>query len=115
MSGVKHTSGPWEVVRTNERGRQAPDGETLWVYAGNGNGWVGDSYFSVLIGSEKGAEANARLIAAAPELLEAANAALGALTGNMDGDWIGQDPVALLRAAIRRATGEDRSEKGGAL
>nr|WP_303705469.1 hypothetical protein [Brevundimonas naejangsanensis] len=41
---------------------------------------------------------------AAPDLFEAANAALGALTGNMDGDWLGQDPVALLRAALSKAT-----------
>lgn len=47
---------------------------------------------------------NAPLIAAAPDLLDAANIALGALTGNMDGDWIGQDPVATLRAAIAKAT-----------
>lgn len=38
-------------------------------------------------------------------LLVAANAALGALTGNMDGDWTGQDPVPLLRAAIAQAKG----------
>lgn len=66
-----HTPGPWEVVRINERGYQTPYGDSWWVYAGNGNGWVGESYMSACIGSENGAEANARLIAAAPELLAA--------------------------------------------
>lgn len=50
--------------------------------------------------------ANARLISAAPEMLEAARCALGALTGNLDGDWSLGDPAEMLRAAIRKATGE---------
>ena len=49
--------------------------------------------------------ANARLCAAAPDLLKAAQCALGHLTGNMDGDWEAGDPAAMLRAAIDKATG----------
>jgi len=47
---------------------------------------------------------DARLIAAAPELLDAARCALGYLTGNMDGDMDIGNPVELLRAAIAKAT-----------
>ncbi len=51
--------------------------------------------------------ADARLIAAAPELFEACRCALGQLTGNMDGDMDIGNPVELLRAAIAKAEGGD--------
>lgn len=49
--------------------------------------------------------ADACLIAAAPDLLEACRCALGQLTGNMDGDMDLGDPCEMLRAAIAKAEG----------
>lgn len=74
MGESKHTLGPWEVVRHGDDGRPNPEGGTYWVMpvAGHGSGWVGDdSYLSVCVGSGPDAPANARLIAAAPEMKEA--------------------------------------------
>ena len=71
---MKHTPGPWKICRHNHR-----DGE-LWLTVVNG-AWdlthnyakhrdiVADARFSAMSDEEN--EANARLIAAAPELLEA--------------------------------------------
>ena len=49
--------------------------------------------------------ANARLIAAAPELLDAANAALDAMTDERADDEYKKMAVSLLRSAIAKATG----------
>ncbi|WP_334130191.1 hypothetical protein [Sneathiella sp.] len=48
-------------------------------------------------------KANARLIAAAPELVDALNVALGHLTGGVDGDWRDCDYLDLIRAALEKA------------
>lgn len=62
MSGVKHTPGPWEVAYLDENGQSVVKGEhteiaTCWHHC---------------VGSiEAQMHANARLIAAAPDLLEA--------------------------------------------
>jgi len=112
-----HTPGPWEVVRINERGYQTPDGDSWWVYAGNGNGWVGESYMSACIGSENGAEANARLIAAAPCMLAALepdfmDAVATVLDANGCHATAGsvRNCAATQRAAITKATaGETRN------
>lgn len=51
--------------------------------------------------------ANARLIAAAPEMLEALEECLGALTGGLDGKWsMDIDPAEEARKAIAKAKGE---------
>jgi hypothetical protein len=67
FTNTKHTPGPWRVkksTRFNEHGIQ----EYAWV----GFGRIGDesTILSVNLPSEEN-EANARLIAAAPELLQA--------------------------------------------
>lgn len=108
---LNHTPAPWDVVRINEKGQSTPDGKNWWVYAGNGNGWVGDSYMSACLGSENDAEANARLIAAAPDLLEALREARDTLHQHYV-DWDGEPedavPLQLARAkceaAIAKAT-----------
>lgn len=48
--------------------------------------------------------ANARLIAAAPDLYEAVRVALGWATGGMDGDWRECDHIEVMRAALAKAT-----------
>lgn len=52
--------------------------------------------------------ANARLIAAAPDLLEACEAALWELTFDAPEDWE-DEATRILRCAIEQATGEDVS------
>ena len=98
----KHTDGPWvldghnmsSIIRcTVPRGH--PDakhtcGDYETIADCKGDNW----------------KANARLIAAAPELLEAAICALGQLTGNMDGNADLGEPREMLRAAIAKAEGK---------
>ena len=99
MSGVKHTPGPWEVCYTDE------------IYAGSKH--IADA-FIYAIGSLEQAVANAHLIAAAPDLLEALE---NLLTEAEDvfvcmADATGIDrhnlpaPFIKARAAITRARGE---------
>ena len=89
---LKHTAGPWEVVPSNEGkvpGTQPPPairkaGTDDWVaYLGGGS-----IHF-------QNAEANAHLIAAAPEMLDALRSVLE------------RDPEAFshVRAALKQATG----------
>ena len=102
MSEVKHTPGPWVV-----------DGD-LNIYAGDPNiGLRRDVADTFGMGGFGSVEANARLIAAAPELLEAAQKAL-----RIAEEWIEievERPDALeshlreldsVRAAIAKARGE---------
>ena len=117
MGESKHTPGPWEYVPSTEH-----HGPYVTTGADMTYGDIADCYvmskpaeWSTRNGGDskpiphqhERADANARLIAAAPDLLEAATAALGMLTGNLDGDWDSDvDPVVMLRAAISKATGE---------
>ncbi|CAM2952902.1 hypothetical protein [Brevundimonas diminuta] len=74
MAEVKHTPGPWNTFQTNGKGVETPGGVTHWVKAGEGYGHVGDGFLSVCIGGSRDAEANARLIAATPDLFDFAQA-----------------------------------------
>lgn len=87
MSAGKPTPGPW---RTHHSGH--PDSVT--VIKGADNTIIADVY-----GYDA---ADARLIAAAPELLDALQVMLGHMTGGMDGDWRDCDYLALARAAIAK-------------
>lgn len=87
MENVKHTPGPWAVSLGMR---------TIQVIAGS---------FRLAIGIDKEAEANARLIAAAPELLEALKGLCGLAElrpGHLQ-DY--KAAVADARAAIAKATG----------
>ena len=104
----KHTPGPWEVVNNppNE------DGSTATSIYGSDQ-YVADVYCGYA-GSKNmpnaEAAANARLIAAAPELLEALDGMIQVYGG--DRDWNGPkhstelELIAMARAAIAKATGE---------
>lgn len=112
---TQHTPGPWHYadpfrLLQNSKGR----GE-LWMRGiGNGSVHVGYSSITPATGSKE-ALANAQLIAAAPELLEACKAILECDTASEDmgGDWgttewcewVGQ-AITQARAAIAKATGE---------
>jgi len=90
---VKHTSGPWSVDQLDDNGQRVVRGEhieiaTCWHHC---------------VGSiEKEMEANAHLIAAAPDLLDALRDALAYMDR---GTWPGYDPVQTAKRAISKAEG----------
>jgi hypothetical protein len=89
-----HTPGPWTFKAADERFRRVFDRECVFEV-----GWPNASIGVAVIPAH---EANARLIAAAPELLAAAQVALSVLEVVM-----GNDVMAIrqqLRAAITKAT-----------
>lgn len=94
------TPGPWEAKY---------DGfYCCWVAAPAGKPEGGGNWAEVAKCDfdEEVDEANARLIASAPALVEALEACLGLLTGNMDGDLpADRDPVEMARAALSLAKG----------
>lgn len=99
MSGAAHSPGPWIAVHC------ADDGGEFSIHAANG------IHVALSIGGTKSEAANARLIAAAPELLEALEEAENALA-----DYIptiertgaslnyGHSVLKKARAAIAKAT-----------
>lgn len=98
---MNHTPGPWEADYDEY-------GDEIW-YGGSGQGlWTikgpGSCYLAGMAGedeepgSREQAEADARLISAAPDLLEALKYARRFMN-NVEHD------VALIDAAIRKATG----------
>jgi hypothetical protein len=95
----RHTKGPWHVGVGNGEGsifadsgrtRLESGGTTLYPICEINSGW-----------DESEDAANARLIASAPELLAAAEAALGELEGYEPA----KQTVEKLYAAVRKATG----------
>lgn len=98
MSG--HTPGPWSAKRQNGHLRAS---SRLHIF---------DSQFrvvTVMSGSMKNAcsyEANARLIAAAPELLEALKSCAAVCAGQVFNKKGLIESLELARAAIAKATGE---------
>lgn len=98
----EHTPGPWYVGPDNRIWRRSPS--DLYEYGG---GVAGDSRIAAAFDGPASwvnkfpSEANARLIAAAPELLEALEGLLNALPSATT-----HPAIAQARAAIRKATGE---------
>jgi hypothetical protein len=70
---MKHTQGPWEAGTNGYKGWNFTGGYNGTIIAENGEEiYAGPASFGALRGkTEEQAEANAKLIAAAPELLEA--------------------------------------------
>ncbi len=101
----KHTPGPWEYVRETEHmggypcnvSHKVKVGQELLTVGCHGYGW-GEP--------EKEIEANAHLVAAAPELLEACKDAL-AFVEELDRRGIAQEwsGEGALKAAIEKAEG----------
>lgn len=103
---AKHTPGPWDVYAGNE-GHPVIHSPEFEKYAGGGIIGIAETR---TVGEKEMEQANARLIAAAPELLEVAEILSDAL-GYLQSD--GEIPAAywkVLRekscAAIRKAKGE---------
>lgn len=90
MSAPKHTPGPWRVVPT-----------------GAGNVLIQSDSVSQTVATVHGAEqaANARLIAAAPELLEALQLAVGIIENHPAMGAMAVPPS--FRAAIAKAEGRE--------
>ena len=104
MSGAKHTPGPWRHEPTN--GAKLTYVAVSTVAGSNGN--------TVVIGQCAGPdkEANARLIASAPDLLEALEGLVAIAAPNIypqpdkpDSAWA---KLQAARAAIAKATGADQ-------
>ncbi len=98
-----HTPGPWQIGKT--------DATALRVYAPHGQTTRSDLATVKLYGTGADAaideaEANARLIAAAPEMLEALRWAIPALVNHTGrGCKITDEAFARIEAAIAKATG----------
>lgn len=99
---AQHTPGPWQV-------------RTLENFGFNVVHYVGGDKFNIARVAKAGNEADASLIAAAPDLLEALKGAIGALEQDVDtgadyndADWTGiaNQRLAAARAAIAKATGD---------
>ena len=90
---IVHSPGPWMrdgIASDSMRSAIIRDANGFEV--ANSRSWLADQY-----------EANARLIAAAPDLLEALKAARSWIC--RCGDWGGEDPpFEQMRAAIEKAT-----------
>ena len=94
---MSHTKGPWNLVWWGNEQYPFP----LSILANNDGAWVSR-------GGEVSSEANARLIAAAPDLLEAAHEAELQIQymHRMFGETgTGNNVLAQLAAAISKATG----------
>jgi hypothetical protein len=94
MTHHNHSAGPWDFV--------AEPGQMVLVYSGNDETMIAE--VNALYDNDAETLANAQLIAAAPELLEA----LRGLVQNIVTIAIYQDlpEFSAARAAIRKATGE---------
>lgn len=91
MTNTKHTPGPWQVLPPKE-------GQPSITIAIPSNDAV------YVAGSTK--EANARLIAAAPELLEALEAMVE-MYGPRGSNIIWDGPIPLAQEAINKARGQE--------
>lgn len=89
MADAKHTPGPWTALNRGYKSH-VTDGDMNWS--------------AEIIGP--GHAANARLIAAAPELLEAGEAALPWISGLANKNPSVAPFATALRAAIAKAKGE---------
>lgn len=104
---TKYTPGPW-ILKVRAGMGKAKDAtvadiEAPGPYRGDIARLQSAEHINGIAADEMAA--NARLIAASPDLLEAAMCALGHLTGNMDGNMDLGDPRDMLRAAIAKAEG----------
>jgi len=94
MSDTKHTPGPWDVQNKGRLGTSSARHEV--VQGVNVDGSVNLKKIVKMPDLSEQSYANARLIAAAPELLEACEIAL-----TKKGDYLG-----ILELAIAKAKGE---------
>ena len=101
----KHTPGPWHLY--SDKVKDDPFNRIRYTVVATGK-TICKIYYSSFEGGPTNAEWDARLIAAAPDLLDALKIAVDALERSdyiqMDGDSV--DVIDVSRAAIANATGE---------
>jgi len=94
---AKHTPGPWSVWKKS----LDPAGREDWAILSSENRIIAEAFWKVETDEYMPAEANARLIAAAPELLEALEA-----MAEWHEDSADDEPLIIAtRAAIAKARG----------
>ena len=91
-----HTPGPWEFRKAEQDG--------VWTIFADGSSIMGDAQYYPWVPDN---EHDWRLIAAAPELLEALIRMRHWAEG-VQVNYTGDHPVAIARAAIAKATGEQQ-------
>ena len=104
---MSHTPGPWATHKTEGNGGNIPDRlEIVGPEEGRRRSLIASIYgFKMLEG-----QANARLIAAAPELYEALEAAYMVLKPQKSRFEEYVNAVTLARAALAKARGEEGEE-----
>lgn len=106
MNATKHTPGPWKILDTTRC-----NGYEIFRIGGNN---AGGSWAESITSGDR--DANARLIAAAPELLEALLAAIPELPTHDHPDGLADYECPALRkarAAIAKATGTTTLQERG--
>ena len=101
MSQSKHTPGPWTFVGPSPGGTACDDGGDYAII--QGRGIIAEAIHHVDVGRTEDALANARLIAAAPDMLEALESVYERL--HQDDTYVGDPLLAEVFAAIAKATG----------
>jgi len=94
-----HTPGPWAVDGTLHSGDLdviSAEGRITMIDDSRATGW-----------NEPTIKANARLIAAAPDLLAALQIVAGIWSHDQTANIDPESPLAKVRAAIKKATGEN--------
>ena len=105
VSEGKQTDGPWDSTTGYSHGTAVPllrDQPVIAIMAQDGD----VAYVANVLDSQKTQQANARLLAAAPDLLDACGAALECIEAIMRGDHFdGDQMVSDLKKAIYKAEG----------
>lgn len=101
MSNTKHAPGPWRIIPANQAIHQ-------WVIGDKEGYSIADCEPSGPVWNLDEADANARLIAAAPDLFEALRSCLAEMEAwELDPEMdTAAEPIRLARAAIAKATGQ---------
>lgn len=102
MTETKFTPGPWTCHRNS----------SFWEFGSNSEGQLGDVCASMFDGdgerpdAEKVMEANAHLIAAAPDLYDALSDLVSSLDCSEKDGFIIRQEIKVARAALAKARGE---------
>ena len=102
---AKHTPGPWTAEERDERILIWSDGSHDYLAALSLDADGADEEVADAYADER--QANARLIAAAPDLLAACEAALRVCNLSGTGERDRRAAIAKLEAAVAKARGED--------
>ena len=101
----KHTPAPWDIVRSIKEfvSKEQGGGKKITIHSGQGSNRKRIATITSLDNLSE-SEANARLIASAPELLDACKVALKSLTDYKKSEY----SQSVLEQAIAKATGGEK-------